>query len=106
MNARKSALAIVLLGAGALVGCGGGYYSGSVVVGPPPPEPYYGAVGYAPGPGYVWLGGYYDLDGGHWRWREGHWGRRPHPHDEWVRPYWEHRGGGHYRFHQGYWRRH
>lgn len=102
-NLRKSVLAAVLLGAGALTGCGGGYYRAGVVVGPPPP-PVYGPVGYAPGPGYVWMGGYYDLNGGRWYWRDGHWGRPPRPGAVYVTPYWE-RHGGSYRYHQGHWRR-
>lgn len=101
---RKPVLAAVLLAAGALTGCGGGYYAG-VMVGPPPPPPAYGPVGYAPGPGYVWVGGYYDLVGGNrWVWRQGRWDRPPHPHDVYVTPYWERHGHG-YRFHQGHWRR-
>lgn len=60
---RKSALTAVLLGSTALLGCGGGYYRAGVVIGPPPPPPVYGAVGYAPGPEYVWTDGYYDLRG-------------------------------------------
>lgn len=103
MNIRKSALTAVLLGASALVGCGGSYYSAGVVVGPPPP-PLYGPVGYAPGPGYVWTDGFYDLRGGRWVWVGGRWARPPRPNYVWVKPYWEQRGRA-YRFHQGHWRR-
>lgn len=103
-NLRKPLLAAVLLGAGALAGCGGGYYRTDVVIGPPPPPPVYGPVGYAPGPGFVWADGFFDLQGGRWVWVGGHWARPPYRSAVWVRPYWERHGHG-YRFHKGYWRR-
>ena len=99
----KSLLTAALLGSTALIGCGGGYYQAAYVVGPPPPPPVYGAMGYAPGPGFVWVDGFYDLRGGHWVWAGGHWGRPPRPGAVWVRAYWEPHGRG-YRFHRGYWR--
>jgi len=83
-----------------LAGCGPGYVG--VGYGPPPPARY-GAMGYAPGPGYVWTDGYYDLRGGHWNWVDGRWARPPHGHSRWVRSEWR-REGGRYRFHRGYWR--
>jgi hypothetical protein len=103
-NLKKSGRIAVLLGACALAGCGGGYYRAGVVIGPPPPPPVYGAVGYAPGPGYVWTDGFYDLRGGRWVWVNGHWARPPYRGGRWVRPYWDRHGRG-YRFHRGYWRR-
>ena len=106
INFRKYRLTAALLSFGALTACGGGYYSGGVVVGPPPPEPFYGPVGVAPGPDYVWMGGYYDLNGSRWVWRQGHWGHPPRRGYTYVRPRWEERGHGHYRFHQGHWQRH
>ena len=64
-----------------LTGCAAGYggYSGGYVAryGPPPP-PRYGIVGVAPGPGYLWADGFWDLRGGRWFWVNGSWRRPPH----------------------------
>lgn len=95
-------LTAILLGAGALAGCGGGYYRAGVVVGPPP-APVYGVEGVAPGPGYIWTDGYYNLQGGGWVWMHGRWARPPRPRAVWVKPYWERHGRG-YHYHRGHWR--
>jgi len=103
-NLRKSVLAGVMFACTGFVACGGGYYQAGVVIGPPPPAPMVvGPVGYAPGPGYVWADGYYDLRGSNWVWVNGSWARRPYRDAVWVRPYWE-RHGRAYRFHKGRWR--
>lgn len=104
MTLKYVGLTGVLLGVSALVGCGGAYYSAGVNIGPPPPPPVYGYVGTAPGPGYVWTDGYYDLRGNSWVWVGGRWARQPYSHARWERAYWE-RHGRAYRFHQGHWRR-
>jgi hypothetical protein len=92
-------LASVVLGA-----CGGGYYGGGYYATTAPPAPrYYGAVGVAPGPGYIWTDGYWDWRGGNWGWRDGRWQRPPRRHARWVAPEWRREGRG-YRFHQGRWR--
>src|SRR2546425_2322857 len=99
---RKLLLApVVFVALAGLSACAGnGYYA--VRTAPPPPRAY-GIVGVAPGPGYVWIDGFWDWRGGNWRWMNGYWGRRPRPRAVWVRPYWEPHGRG-YRFHRGYWR--
>lgn len=103
MTIRNVLLSSALLGASVLAGCGGpGYMNG--YYGPPPPAPYYGPVGVAPGPGYVWMGGYWDRDGDRWHWRDGRWGRGPRGYRHYESPRWE-RHGGHYRFREGHWRR-
>ena len=104
LTLRTALFAGVLLAAGALAGCGSyGAYGGYGYRVPPPPAPMYGAVGYAPGPGYVWVDGFYDLRGSRWAWAPGYWVRPPRPRAVWSRPYWEPYRGG-YRFHRGYWR--
>jgi len=86
-----------------LAGCGGGYGSGYYVgYGPPAPR-YYGAVGVAPGPGYVWTDGYWDWRNRNWSWVDGRWMRPPRAGAVWVRPEWRREGRG-YRFHRGHWR--
>lgn len=77
------------------IGVGGfpGYYA------PPPP-----VVAYAPppmpGPGFVWVGGYWYPSGPRYVWRSGFWTRPPFARSTWVAP----RYFGN-RFYGGYWRR-
>ncbi len=98
---KSAALTGVLLASSALAACGGGYVAYRV---PAPPPPYaVGAVGYAPGPGYVWMDGFWNLNGGRWAWVNGRWGRPPHPHAAWVADRWE-RHGHDWRYRRGYWR--
>ncbi len=101
-NLKGVLLSGVLLGSLALGGCASrAYYRGYDV--PPPPPPRYGVIGYAPGPGYIWADGYYNLRGSRWIWVPGAWVRPPRPRAVWVRPYWERHDRG-YRFHRGHWR--
>ena len=89
----------VLLGT-LLTGCAGGYYSARI--GAPPP-PRYGFVGVAPGPGYVWTDGFWDLRGGRWYWVNGRWMRPPRGRSVWVPNEWRHESGR-YQLRRGYWR--
>ena len=56
----------------------------------------------SPGPGFIWVSGYWGWRAGNHAWVHGHWERPPHPHSTWVQPRWEHRGRG-YVFIRGYW---
>lgn len=97
---KRSLLPAALVLAGTiLTGCAGGAYV--VAAGPPPPR--YGVMGYAPGAGYVWTEGFYDLRGSSWVWVPGAWRRPPRPGRVWVSSTWV-RSGNHWRFHNGYWR--
>ncbi len=102
MNAKRTVLAGLMLASTMLTACASqGYVAYRV---PPPPAPLaVGAVGYAPGPGYVWADGFWDLRGSRWVWVGGEWRRPPRPHAVWVRSHWEPRGHS-WRFHRGYWR--
>lgn len=102
MSFKRAILAGVLGVSSMLTACAGrGYYGYNV---PPPPAPYaVGAVGYAPGPGYVWTDGFWDLRGTRWNWVGGRWQRPPRGRRYWVSSRWE-RHGRDYRFHAGYWR--
>jgi hypothetical protein len=91
----------VLLGASFATACGGGYVAYRVP--PPPPAPVVGVVGYAPGPGYVWVSGFWDLRGGNWAWVGGRWAIPPRPRAVWVADRWE-RNGAHWRYYRGHWR--
>jgi hypothetical protein len=96
---KRNLLAATFVLAGAiLTGCAGGYVA---VAGPPPPR--YGVMGYAPGPGYVWTEGFYNLRGSAWVWTPGTWRRPPRAGAAWVSPAW-HQQGRAWRFHRGYWR--
>ena len=56
----------------------------------------------APGPGYVWIPGYWSWSG-NWRWVGGRWVIPPYPQSTWVSGYWVHRPQG-YVWIRGYWR--
>jgi len=91
-------LASTILGA-----CGGGYGGGYYVQSGPPAPRYYGAIGVAPGPGFVWTNGYWDWRGRNWAWVDGRWMRPPRGRAHWVAPEWRREGRG-YRLRRGYWR--
>lgn len=73
-----------------------------IAVGTPPPPPPVAAVVTpvvpAPGPGYVWVPGYWDWVDGRWVWIEGRWVLPPRGHAVWVAPAIE------FRLHRGHWR--
>lgn len=99
----KFLAAAFVIGGALLAGCGGGYGYASYGVRYAPPPPRYGAVGYAPGPGYAWTDGYWDWRGNNWNWVQGRWVRPPHRSAVWVAPSWRQEGRS-WRFHRGYWR--
>jgi hypothetical protein len=69
---------------------------GVVVEAPPPPPPVIvEAPPPAPGPEFVWIGGYHHWNGYRYVWVRGRYERRPHPRARWVAPHWEARGRGH-----------
>jgi len=76
---------------------------GEVVVGEAPPAPFVEAVGIAPGPGYIWIGGYYHWYGNRWGWVRGHYELPPRRGAVWVAPRYEWRGG-HRVYIRGFWR--
>lgn len=96
----KRSLLALAFAAVTLVGCGGGgyYYATSE---PPPLRAEY--VGVAPGPGYVWINGYWGWRGNNYYWVPGRYERPPHRGSYWVAPHWE-RHGNHYVMRQGHWR--
>jgi hypothetical protein len=52
----------------------------------------------APGPGYIWIDGYYYPVNGRYHWHEGYWTRPPYAGAAWIGPRYD-RG----QFFQGYW---
>ncbi len=69
----------------------------------PPPAPREVMVA-SPGPGYVWLGGYWDGQPGHYQWNRGHWDRPPQGRTRWNAPHWDKDRDGHYHKTEGSWR--
>jgi hypothetical protein len=97
---RNKILGTALLAMSAVMAaCAGNGYV--MAYGPPPPR--YAVVGVAPGPGYVWTAGFWDLRGSRWVWVEGRWMRPPRYGASWVRPEWRHEGNR-WRYYHGYWR--
>ncbi len=107
MNLRvlmvAAALALVVPMAACAHGYHGRYYSGYVVYAPGPPPPPPPVVLYrAPGPGFVWIDGYWGWRN-RWAWTPGRWVRPPFARAVWAPGYWYRapRGWG---WRAGYWR--
>jgi hypothetical protein len=84
--------------AGACVGASGRVY---VRTGPPPLRSERVLV--SPGPGYVWIPGYYRYDRGGYLWVAGRYERAPRARARWVPAHWERDRRGWY-FVEGRWR--
>ncbi|MFO0605790.1 MAG: hypothetical protein U0324_21585 [Polyangiales bacterium] len=84
--------------------------SGQIAVGTPvyanmaPPAPRVETPPPSPGPGYTWVGGYWNLSGSQYVWTPGRWETPPQPAQAWEPPQWE-RDGARYRFRPGRWGR-
>jgi hypothetical protein len=77
---------------------------GPVVVMPEPPPPIIvERRPPLPGPGYVWVPGYWGHDHGRYAWVPGRYGRPPHARAQWVQPRWDRTEHG-YRHVPGGWR--
>jgi hypothetical protein len=73
----------------------------TVIDAPPPPRQEVRVR--APGPGFVWVSGYWIRRHHRYVWVEGRWARPPHGRGHWYGPHWERRGGN-YVFIEGSWR--
>ncbi len=91
-----------LLGACLAISACGGAYVGYYANTPPPPVRYE-AFGPAPGPGYVWINGYWGYRGNNYVWIPGRYERPPAGRRRWEDGRWEHRGNR-YVYHEGRWR--
>lgn len=76
-----------------------GQVSFGIRIGAPPPPRVVRVRPHAPGPGYVWVDGYWYAKGNRYRWQNGYWARPPYVGAAWMAPRYE---GG--QFYQGYWR--
>ena len=101
MTTWKTLLITVALAMGSAAGCARHAYVAHI----PPPPPYaYRSAGVAPGSGYVWIEGAWEMRGSHWHWVGGRWVRPPRSRAVWV-PGALVRQGRHHHWRSGYWRR-
>jgi hypothetical protein len=99
---RRTLLMAVILSGLSLPGCvAGPGYSYYAPVAPPPVRAE--AVGVAPGPGCVWINGYWGFEGNRHVWIAGRWDRPRRGRNAWVAGRWE-RQGNRWGYRQGRWR--
>ena len=91
---KNTLLALLLIAGGAAFA----QVSVGIRIGPPPPPRVVRVRPGAPGPGFVWVDGYWYPVGHHYKWHDGYWTRPPYPGAVWVVP--RHDGE---RFVEGYW---
>ena len=90
----------VLVPVGLTYGGGGDDYDETVMI--EPPQPRYEAVIVAPGPGYFWIGGFWNWIGSRHVWVGGQWAQHRHGY-QWAPQRW-HRDGRGWRSSRGHWR--
>jgi hypothetical protein len=106
---RKTALGAALaVGAAGFTGCVTRVSyegpSGEVVYADEePPAPLVEVQGVAPGPDFIWIGGFWGWNGHAYAWNAGHWGHRPYAGAGWVEGRWEHTSHG-WHHDSGHWR--
>jgi len=88
-------VAAILLAAGLTLSA---QVSIGITIGPPPPPRVLRVLPPNPGPGFLWVEGYWYPVGHHYKWHEGYWTRPPYPDAIWVAP--RHDGK---QFFEGYW---
>jgi hypothetical protein len=69
-----------------------------------PPAPVVETRVVAPGPGYVWVGGFHRWDGHAYVWVPGHWAQPPRPHAVWVAGHWVHHPHHGWYWKEGHWK--
>jgi hypothetical protein len=74
----------------------------SVFIGTAPPPIRYEERGPIPGPGFVWMEGYWAPDGRHYKWVRGRWDRPPFEGAYWSHPHYDHYKEG-WQMHEGHW---
>jgi hypothetical protein len=91
---KNKLIALTLLTAGAIFA----QVSIGIRIGAPPPPRVVRVQPPTPGPGYVWVAGYWYPVGNHYKWHDGYWTRPAYEGAHWVAP--RHDGE---RFYAGYW---
>jgi hypothetical protein len=92
---------LLILAAAALLATGSAFAQTVIRVAPPAPVVEVRPV--APGPRYVWTGGYYRWYGGRYIWAPGRWVYPPRAGVVWVPGHWTARQGG-WVWISGHWR--
>jgi hypothetical protein len=101
----RTTVAVLVL-TGSLIGtvaCASAAPRGRVYLRVGPPAPIVETRVVSPGPGYVWLPGFYRLEGRNYAWTPGRWDRAPRARAAWVPAHWAHDRRGWY-FINGHWR--
>ncbi|MDQ2901112.1 MAG: hypothetical protein M3Y07_15130 [Acidobacteriota bacterium] len=96
---KRALLPALILGIGLMSGCA--VRAGYMV--PPPPAPRVEYYGYAPGPGYVWSGGYWVWGGRGYDWTGGRWLAPPRPRARFAQGHYARRHGTYF-YVPGRWR--
>lgn len=91
---KKTLISLMLLAAGAVFG----QVSVGIQIGPPPPPRVVRVLPPRPGPGWIWVEGYWYPVGHHYKWHDGYWTRAPYGDARWVAPRYDGR-----MFFNGYW---
>ena len=76
----------------------------SVYIGSAPPPIRYEERGPLPGPGFIWIEGYWAPNGRHYRWVQGRWDHPPYEGAYWSHPHYDHYKEG-WQLHEGHWDR-
>lgn len=82
---KSKLLAVMLFAGGTMFG----QISLGIHIGPPPRPRVVRVQPVAPGPGYVWVQGYWYPVSGHYRWHDGYWSQPPYGGARWVNPGYE-----------------
>jgi hypothetical protein len=83
---------------------GPGPRSDVIIVHRAPPPPMAEQIGPPPGPGWVWVPGYWEGRGDRWYWVSGRYMQPPHPGARWVEPRYMQRSSTEFEFSIGVWR--
>jgi len=103
VNAHKLKAIITAAGAAFVVAACESYgAAGAMYVQTAPPPVQYEEVTVAPGPGFIWVAGYWDWTGMQYAWVSGHWTRPPSGYTVWVPARYERRSNG-WNYHPGHW---
>ena len=99
--AKLRSMVLISVAAAALPLLAGCTTYGYASYGPPADE--VEVYGVAPGPEFVWVGGYHEWDGHAYHWRKGSWAKPPRAGAHWEKGTWEQTNHG-WRYHEGTWK--
>ncbi|HUL02046.1 MAG TPA: hypothetical protein VLV16_02315 [Gemmatimonadales bacterium] len=88
----------------AAAACAEGMTLGVVYADRRPPPPRVEVIAQSPGPGFVWIAGYWSWRSDDYYWTPGHWERAKHGYNRWESGHWQHRHNRWY-WVEGHWAR-